>query len=195
MKGEQIVDDRVWITKAHYPLIQPWILDFKSNKIIICVRNPLDVFTSFASLVNTMCHSEQPEFSYSKNFPVWWDWWVRFNADTHAKYFKTLLKECAESKVPIHIVRYEDLVTDAKKEMEAVMKFMLDLEDIADTNCMRRLGEMAVMGSESGKSYKLKSTTGKFNINAFLFTEDQIKYIKEVNADNLYFLGYTNHPT
>ena len=51
--------------------------------------------------------------------------------------------------------------------MEAVMKFMLDLEDIADTNCMRRLGEMAAMGSESGKSYNLKSTTGKFNINTF----------------------------
>jgi hypothetical protein len=36
--------------------------------------------------------------------------------------------------------------------MEAEMKYMLDLEDIADTNYMRRLGEMAAMGSESGKS-------------------------------------------
>ena len=75
------------------------------------------------------------------------------------------------------------------------MKFMLDLKEIADSNCVPRIWEMAVMGSESGKSYKLKSTTGKFSINAFLFTEDQIKYIKEVNADNLYFLGYANHPT
>jgi hypothetical protein len=73
-------------------------------------------------------------------------------------------------KVPIHIVRYEDLVTNAKKEMESVMKFMLELGDIVDTNCMRRLEEMAAMGSESGKSYKLKSTTGKFNINAHMYT-------------------------
>ena len=63
-----------------------------------------------------MCHSKQSEFSYFKNFPVWWDLWVRFNANTHAKYFKTLLKECAESKVPIHIVGYENLVNDAKKK-------------------------------------------------------------------------------
>jgi hypothetical protein len=51
--------------------------------------------------------------------------------------------------------------------MEAVIKFMLDLEDIADINCMRRLGEMAAMGSENFKSYKLKSTAGKFEINFF----------------------------
>jgi hypothetical protein len=74
--------------------------------------------------------------------------------------------------------------------MEAVIKFMLDLEDIADINCMRRLGEMAAMGSENFKSYKLKSTAGKFEINVFFLTRDQINYYKEVNADYLYFLGY-----
>lgn len=115
MKGKKIVDDRVWITQAHYPMTQPWNLDFNSKKLSsVFAISPS--YTSFASLVNTMCQSEQPEFSYLKNFPVWWDWWVRFNADTHAKYFKTLLKECAESKVPFHIVRYEDLVTEAKKK-------------------------------------------------------------------------------
>ena len=75
------------------------------------------------------------------------------------------------------------------------MKFLLDVEDLAGTNCMRRLEQMAAMGAKASQSYKLKSTTGKFNINAKLYTKEQIDYIMDKNADLLYLFGYTNHPT
>ena len=57
LKGEYIVDDRTWIIKAHHPMLLPGALSFNSDKIVCCVRNPLDVFQSFASLANTMSHS------------------------------------------------------------------------------------------------------------------------------------------
>jgi hypothetical protein len=47
MRGENIVDERVWVVKTHYPMNMPNALPFRSNKVIVCVRNPLDVFTSF----------------------------------------------------------------------------------------------------------------------------------------------------
>jgi hypothetical protein len=65
LKGEHIVDDRAWIIKAHHPMLLPQVLKFKSDKVVCCVRNPLDVIMSFASLGNTMSHSGQPEYSYN----------------------------------------------------------------------------------------------------------------------------------
>jgi hypothetical protein len=41
MQGDQIVDDRFWITQVDYPLIQPWILDFNSSTIIFVFTIPL----------------------------------------------------------------------------------------------------------------------------------------------------------
>ncbi len=57
LKGEEIVDERVWIVKAHHPALMPGVLKFESNKVICCIRNPLDVFISYASLANTLSHT------------------------------------------------------------------------------------------------------------------------------------------
>jgi hypothetical protein len=48
-----------------------------SDKIICVIRNPLDVLPSFASLSNTLSHSGMPDYSYDKDFPEWWDWWIK----------------------------------------------------------------------------------------------------------------------
>lgn len=45
-KGQEVVDDRVWIVKTHYPDGFSLELDFPTNKVILCVRNPLDVLAS-----------------------------------------------------------------------------------------------------------------------------------------------------
>ena len=51
------------------------------------------------------------------------------------------------------------------------------------------------MGGKASQSYKLKSTTGKFNVNRNMYTDEQIKYIKDKFAKYLYYFGYANHPT
>ena len=55
-----------------------------------------------------------------------------------------------------------------------------------------KLYDFCVNTPDSNVLYLHTKNVGK-QINVCI--EDQIKYIKEVNADNLYFLGYTNHPT
>ena len=55
--GEGMVDDRVWIVKAHHPFRLWQSVPFTSHKVICCVRNPLDVFPSYASMANTLSHS------------------------------------------------------------------------------------------------------------------------------------------
>ena len=42
--GECKVNDECWFIKTHYPLGEE--IKFMANKVILCVRNPLDVVTS-----------------------------------------------------------------------------------------------------------------------------------------------------
>jgi hypothetical protein len=81
LKGQYVMDERVWITKAHHPSLQPGILNFASDKVLCVVRNPLDSIISFATLANTMSHSAEVEYEYHLAYPEWWDWWVRYLAD------------------------------------------------------------------------------------------------------------------
>lgn len=99
LKGEYIWDDRVWITKSHHPFIIPNAVLYKSNKTILCVRSPMDVFPSFASLVNTLNHGVKPDYEYEERFPEWWDWWVRFNVKLMKDFWNILLNNLTkESK-------------------------------------------------------------------------------------------------
>jgi hypothetical protein len=140
LKGEYVTDNRVWIIKAHHPCLMPMVKTFDSNKVLCCVRNPLDVIVSFASLANTMSHSAQPEWNYAKDYPKWWDWFIRNAIDNHLRYFETMIRHCtSEGKNPIYICRFEDLIKNSKEEMEGVMKFLLDVDSLEGTNCMRRL--------------------------------------------------------
>ena len=195
LKGEEICDDRVFIVKAHHPMMMPATLAFSANKVICCVRNPLDVFVSWASLCNMMNHAAKPEFDYEKEFPEWFDWWVRWCTDAHRQYFDTMIAHATKDlKAPLHICRYEDLIKQPEKELNDMFKFLLDLDSLEGTNAETRIKEVVAMGSKATQTYNLKDTTGKFNINASRYTESQIEYMKEKIGDQLYFFGYSNHP-
>jgi len=56
LKGEHIVDDTVWIVKTHSPWIMPDAPVFHCNKMIVIVRNPLDVIISFLHLFSLGNH-------------------------------------------------------------------------------------------------------------------------------------------
>ena len=51
---------------------------FESDKVLCVVRNPLDVVVSFGTMLNTMSHSAELKFNFAKDYPQWWDWWLRF---------------------------------------------------------------------------------------------------------------------
>lgn len=49
---------------------------FVAQKMIVMVRNPIDVLPSFANLCNTGSHSLVPNEEYHLDFPEYWDEWV-----------------------------------------------------------------------------------------------------------------------
>lgn len=69
---------------------------------------------SFANLCNTMSHSAVCEFDFSKDYPVWWNWWIKVMTRLMNQYFEILYKATVvDKKNPIHVVRFEDLCDDA----------------------------------------------------------------------------------
>jgi len=86
--------------------------DLEVNKAIFAIRNPLDMLVSFACLFNTCNHSIKPEYSFSEDYPEWWDFWVKTQTKMFKRYLDLLMAEVKSNKYPIHIVRYEDLVLD-----------------------------------------------------------------------------------
>jgi hypothetical protein len=100
LKGEWVFDDKVWIVKSHHPFIIPNTARYQSNKVLFCVRNPMDVFPSYASFVNTMNHGVKPDYDYEVRYPEWWDWWIKFNTKLMKQFFEVILNHLTkESKI------------------------------------------------------------------------------------------------
>lgn len=75
-----------------------------------------------------------------------------------------------------------------------MMKFLLNLEDIQGTVAEKRVDEVLAKGASATQTYKLKATTGVANANASMYTDEQIKVIRDNMAEWLYFFGYAKHP-
>ena len=56
LKGDSINDDRVWIVNTHFPILSEYKYD--CSRVVLGVRNPLDVFDSFFNIAMTNSHSE-----------------------------------------------------------------------------------------------------------------------------------------
>ena len=95
------------------------------------MRNPLDVFPSYAGMVNTVNHAAKPEWEWERDYPEWWDWWIKIKVDHMKKFYDTMIKQCIEEgKNPIYFLRYEDLVTSKKDILMGLFSFLLETKDL-----------------------------------------------------------------
>lgn len=83
MRGEGHVDGKVWIIKCLTLIPGFPFKPYASNKTVMCVRNPLDVFPSLAAFMGSMSHSSKYEFELEKEFPEWWDEFLTFARKAH----------------------------------------------------------------------------------------------------------------
>ncbi len=47
---------------------------------------------------------------------------------------------------PLYIIRYEDMINDAKNTYEGIFKFLLEIDNIEGTNAQRRVEEVVKAG-------------------------------------------------
>jgi hypothetical protein len=143
LKGEYVVDERVWITKGHHPTLMPFALSMKSDKVICVVRNPIDSIISLANIILTMSHAGVVNFDFPTLYPEWWDYWVRNYTIKQANHFDIQMRQTIKENInPIYIVRYEDLCSNLKPELTGMMKFLLDIDDLSGTNIERLIDQI-----------------------------------------------------
>jgi hypothetical protein len=159
LKGEDIVDDTCWIVKTHSPYIMPESPKFTCNKMFCIVRNPLDCILSWLNLLSTANHNSKAPFCFAKEYPEWWEWWVKDCCFHLNNWFKVVMKDARMREVPIIFIRFEDLVKDPEPELNNLMRFFTHLDNLEGTNAQRRIKEVIAKGKSATQTYVLKDTT------------------------------------
>ena len=158
--------------------------------MFMCVRHPLDVFPSYASLNNTMSHGNKPEYEFNEEFPEWWAWWVKRQTVVMRDFFNIIRNDCyAQDKCPLYIVRYEDLVLKPKETLMGLFAYLLGVKDLTGTNTERRIDEV-VVNPKAGQSYNLKSHTGRLNVHEEKYPPELRQYVQENLSELIHYFGY-----
>jgi hypothetical protein len=71
LEGEGMVDKRVWFVKTHYPE-RYGKAKFYSEKVVMCLRNPMDSMVSLFNMVATGSHDKSIQNLDFVKFPVIW---------------------------------------------------------------------------------------------------------------------------
>ena len=193
-KGEDLIDDTCWVTKTHSPW---WMIGsprFSANKVLVIVRNPTESNLSWLHLCSTGAHSAKVPCDVTQEYPNFWKWWTNDQMTLMLQWYKQYLDDAERKTCPILFVRFEDMVADPEPQLEKIMKFMLNTNDLEGSNAERRIKEVISMGAKATETYQLKDTTRKFNNNAKLYSEDQMAWIKDSFKEWLHYFGYAKVP-
>lgn len=107
----------------------------------------------------------------------------------------TLMRDAKRYNVPILFIRFEDLVMNPEPELHNVMKFLLGISDLTDTNALRRINEVLAMDQKATQTYSLKESTKKNNANAHRYTTEQLTWVGENLKEFIHFFGYAKIPS
>jgi hypothetical protein len=105
LAGEGLVDKRVWIVKTHYPE-RYGKTKFYAERAVLLVRNPLDSITSLFNMVCTGSHNKSIDDEDYVKFAPHWSEFIQQDITVWKDFHEFWIN----AKIPVHIVRYEDIV-------------------------------------------------------------------------------------
>mmetsp|Transcript_38885 Transcript_38885/g.28759 ORF Transcript_38885/g.28759 Transcript_38885/m.28759 type:complete len:173 (+) Transcript_38885:72-590(+) len=155
----------------------------QSEKAIVVIRSPLDTFVSAFNQCLTGAHDRRiDDEDFKQNASVWADF-CRNEISVWHEYYQFWQKVA----IPVHFLRYEDLLMDPLGTLTGVMQFLLDKEKLEGTVIEKILH--IVCGQKPPQMYQPRS--GKFNANFDKFTDDQLKFFYQEAKDVIDWFGYS----
>ena len=194
--GQNITSDEnlVWVTKTHYPHAIPGDKPFKAEKMLVIARNPIDVIVSFANLLNTHSHSLEVNERYDVDRPDFWGPWVSgMIAEIKANH-ADVLSESA-SQIPTFFLRYEDLKLNPEPILVAMFCFLLEVDSLEGTLCLRKIKEVASSGFTNKTAYALKSNSMNLCRNRHMYSAQQLSMMRDELSDMISFWEYNKGKT
>lgn len=74
-----------------------------------------------------MSHGNKPPYEFDRDYPEYWDWFVRKQVANMKRFFEILIRHCTqENRNPLYIVRYEDLVSCPKETLMGLMAYLFE---------------------------------------------------------------------
>jgi hypothetical protein len=181
LNGEGLVDKRVWIVKTHYPE-RYGKTKFYAERCILCVRNPLDCITSLFNMVCTGSHNKSIHIN---DYTKFYEQWTEF-IEQEITVWKDFHEFWLHAKIPIHVLRFEDIMLNPKPTLMKLMKFLLN-----DPNIEGTVVEKYIDLSVKDKAPEIyQPREGKVNINSDKFTQDHLNFMFNYAKDLLVNLGY-----
>ncbi|ETV96377.1 hypothetical protein H310_10530 [Aphanomyces invadans] len=187
MKGEGVVDDRVWFVKSHYPERSGYV-PVAVQKAILVVRNPWDAINSYFNMTLTNSHNKSVHDSMYCRFATRWDAMIQNEIQIWMKFHAYWI---AKVDIPIQIVRYEDLLLHRKETMHRVLKFVLNKDpksSLDGTEWMDRIESILTADDSSTGPYKPRS--GKIASSFRHYSPEQFQHVLDVARVHLRNFGY-----
>jgi len=128
LAGEGLVDKRVWVVKTHYPE-RYGKTKFYAERAILLVRNPLD---SITSLFNMVCTGSHNRSIHDDDYFKFGNTWAEF-IQQDITVWKDFHDFWLNAKIPVHIIRYEDIVGNPAPCLKSLLEFILNVKDIKGT--------------------------------------------------------------
>ena len=149
LRGSGLVGGDAFLTKTHYPLLPPFQV-YSAHKCILLVRNPFDTFYSYFNLILTNSHTKSIDGeSFEKRLPMWNEF-----IPIMTESYKDFYNFWKNSPIPTYIVRYEDLITNSFQELECLMKFLWETENLDSWDILPRLKNIAAIKDSMGANSK-----------------------------------------
>ena len=181
LAGEGLADKRVFVVKSHYP--ERWGAQrFYCERAILLIRNPIDSITSLFNMVCTGTHHRSILNSDFKKFALIW---VEF-LQTDISVWKDFHEFWLKSKIPVHIIRYEDICQKPYPTLKKVVEFISNKEDITGT----RLEHYVKLATSESSPEIYKPREGKVNGNLEKFNRIQLDYLYRETGNLLKLFGY-----
>lgn len=128
LAGEGLVDKRVWVVKSHYPE-RYGKTKFYAERAILLVRNPMDCITSLFNMVCTGSHNRSIHLDDYTKFGQLWAEFIQQDVTVWKDFHDFWLN----AKIPVHIIRYEDIVENPEPTLKSLLEFILNIKDITGT--------------------------------------------------------------
>ena len=189
-------------TKTHFANIQPDGLphciprQFTENAIYV-VRDPRSVISSFARFYNFPIETAADAMS-SKDFIIGGsEMFCRILLSTWSNHVNSWL---GEKEFPVHVVKYEDMVEDAGKELTGVLEFLgteVNAETVAKAVEATNISKISQEEKDNGFKESVNKSSGRFFNGGSDWRHDLgqkwIKRIEEDHGETMKLLGYLDN--
>ena len=178
------MDKRVWIIKTHYPERYGGTM-FGAERSILLVRNPLDAIVSVFNLFTTKSHTLSVKDDTFIRFSNVWKAYV----ETELRVWKEFHNFWLQFKLPVHIIRYEDLVSNPESALTELMKFVLNVKTLENTRAQAHIK----LATDQSAPEVYKPRKGKAYANREKFGKQQLAELYEEAKELIDMFGYRHY--